>query len=91
MQDQTISYFQGRITINPDVCNGRPTIRGKQIAVQTILEFLSTGETREEILHHYPSLKPQDIDCCLQFAAKLMDQKYVIKSVAQDGKISYRC
>lgn len=36
-----------RITINEDVCNGKPTIRGKRITVQTILEFLGAGETVE--------------------------------------------
>lgn len=82
MKDQAISYFQGRITIHPDICNGKPTLRGKRITVQTILEFLSAGETREEILRQYPSLESKDIDYCLSFAAKIMDQKYVIKSVA---------
>ena len=41
---------QARITIDPDICNGKPTIRGKRITVETILEFLSAGESREEIL-----------------------------------------
>lgn len=54
-----------RITLDPDLCNGRPTIRGKRITVQTILEFLSAGESREEILRQYPSLEAEDIDTCL--------------------------
>jgi uncharacterized protein (DUF433 family) len=57
-----------RITVDPAVCNGKPTIRGKRIAVQTILEFLSAGETREEVLKQYPSLVSEDIDACLKFA-----------------------
>jgi uncharacterized protein (DUF433 family) len=57
-----------RITINPEVCNGKPTIRGKRIAVQTLLELLSAGESREEILRQYPSLEPEDIKACLAFA-----------------------
>jgi uncharacterized protein (DUF433 family) len=57
----------GRITIDPDICNGKPTIRGKRITVQTILEFLSAGEDREEILRQYPSLEEEDIDACLAF------------------------
>lgn len=60
-----------RITIDPEICNGKPTIRGKRIAVSTILEFLNAGETREEILRQYPSLEPADIDACLTFARKL--------------------
>ncbi len=71
-----------RITIDPAVCNGRPTIRGKRITVQTILEFLGAGESRSEILRQYPSLEPEDLDACLAFAAKLMGHGYVVKMTA---------
>jgi uncharacterized protein (DUF433 family) len=57
--------LESRITIDPAVCNGKPTIRGKRITVQTVLEFLSAGESREEILHQYPFLEDADIDACL--------------------------
>jgi len=70
-----------RITINQDVCNGKPTIRGKRITVQTVLEFLGAGETVEEILHQYPSLEKEDIAACLQFASSLMDRNFVIRTV----------
>ena len=70
-----------RITIDEDICNGKPTIRGKRITVQTVLEFLGAGETVDEILYQYPSLEKEDIAACLQFASSLMDRKYVIKSV----------
>ena len=61
---------QERITINAAVCNGKPTIRGTRITVQTVLEFLSAGEEHEEILGQYPSLEPEDLDACLAFAAR---------------------
>lgn len=70
-----------RITIDEDICNGKPTIRGKRITVQTVLEFLGAGETVDEILYQYPSLEKEDIAACLQFASFLMDRNYVIKSV----------
>ena len=70
-----------RITIDEDVCTGKPTIRGKRITVQTILEFLGAGETVDEILRQYPSLDREDIAACLQFASTLMDRSYVIRSV----------
>lgn len=82
MRAQPEDASQGRITINPAVCNGKPTIRGKRITVQTILEFLSAGENREEILRQYPSLEAEDIDACLTFAADLMGHSYVIKMIA---------
>jgi uncharacterized protein (DUF433 family) len=71
-----------RVTIDPEVCNGKPTIRGKRITVQTILEFLGAGEDREEILRQYPSLEPADIDASVAFAAWLMGHNYVIKMTA---------
>jgi uncharacterized protein (DUF433 family) len=71
-----------RITIDPEVCNGKPTLRRKRITAQTILEFLSAGESREEILRQYPSLESEDIDACLAFAAWLMGRSYVVKMTA---------
>jgi len=55
---------KNRITINPAICNGKPTIRGLRITVQTVLEYLGTGESREEILNQFPMLEPEDIDAC---------------------------
>ncbi|KGO88247.1 hypothetical protein Q765_04220 [Flavobacterium rivuli WB 3.3-2 = DSM 21788] len=77
-----MEYISDRITIDDKVCNGKPTIRGKRITVQTILEFLSAGETKEEILKQYPSLLVEDIDACLKFASDLMGRNFTIKTVA---------
>ena len=82
MNTNAAHFIDGRITINPDICNGKPTIRGKRISVQTILEFLSAGENQQEILKQYPSLETEDINACLTFACKLMDHKYILKEVA---------
>jgi uncharacterized protein (DUF433 family) len=82
MRAQPENPSHSRITINPDICNGKPTIRGKRITVQTVLEFLSAGEDREEILRQYPSLEAADIDACLSFAAELMGHNHVIKMIA---------
>jgi uncharacterized protein (DUF433 family) len=77
-----MEYITDRITIDDTLCNGKPTIRGKRITVQTILEFLSAGESSEEILRQFPSLEPEDIKACLEFAAELMNRNYSIKFVA---------
>ena len=82
MASEPAIFLDGRITIDPDVCNGKPAIRGKRIAAQTILEFLGAGETTEEILRQYPSLDLDDIRACLQFAALLMDKRYDLSKVA---------
>ncbi|MBZ0198408.1 MAG: DUF433 domain-containing protein [Ignavibacteriaceae bacterium] len=57
--------LSSRITINEKICGGKPVIRGKRITVQTVIEFLSAGETEEELLKQYPSLEPEDIKACL--------------------------
>jgi uncharacterized protein (DUF433 family) len=82
MKQKTMSYLDGVITIDPDPCNGKPTIRGKRITVQTVVEFLSEGETEEEILKQYPSLERSDIHACLEFASKLMGHKYTLQEIA---------
>jgi len=78
----SLTYLDGRITIHPDVCNGKPTIRNTRITAQTVLEFLSAGDSREEILYQYPLLEAQDIDACLAFAGKLLSHHYTLKMVA---------
>ncbi len=44
-----------RITVNPNICGGRPTVRGTRIAVHTLLEFLGAGDTVEDLLAEYPT------------------------------------
>ena len=77
-----MQFVSERITIDEKICNGKPTIRGKRITVQTVLEFLSAGESVEEVLNQYPSLEPEDVTACLEFASALMNRNYVIKSFA---------
>ncbi len=77
-----MEYLRDRITIDEKICNGKPTIRGKRITVNTILNFLSSGDSEKEILKQYPGLEKEDIKACLQFAADLMNKNYMIKPVA---------
>ena len=69
-------------TIDPDVCNGKPTIRRKRISVQTILQFLGNGDSIDDILENYPALTREDVYACLKFAKNLMDHNYVVEPVA---------
>jgi uncharacterized protein (DUF433 family) len=71
-----------RISIDPDVCNGKPVIRGLRITVESILDYLSAGETPDEILRQHPMLEREDIPACLAFASRLMRHKYSIKETA---------
>jgi uncharacterized protein (DUF433 family) len=58
-----------RITTNPEICGGRPTIRGLRIRVTDILEMLAAGATRAEILQDYPYLEDEDISAALEYAS----------------------
>lgn len=58
-----------RIPVNPDICNGKPVIRGTRITVETILEFLAAGDAMEDVIEEYPNITREDVMACLQFAA----------------------
>ena len=60
----------GRITIDPEVCHGKPTIRGLRYPVEVILEYLSSGDSLDEVLAEFPDLEREDLRACIQFAAQ---------------------
>ena len=64
-----------RITVNQEICHGKPSIRGMRYPVELILDLLSAGMTHQEILKDYPSLEEDDILACLAFASKLAKVK----------------
>lgn len=57
-----------RITINPEICHGKPTIRNKRYTVDLILDLLSAGSTQAEILEDYPNLIEEDILACKAYS-----------------------
>ncbi|NES17799.1 MAG: DUF433 domain-containing protein [Symploca sp. SIO3E6] len=68
-----------RITHDPDICHGKPCIRGLRYPVELLLELLSSGMTIEEILADYNDLEQDDIYAALLFAARLTQVKTVHK------------
>jgi uncharacterized protein (DUF433 family) len=60
--------FHQRITTDPDICHGKPVVRGLRYPVQTILELLAAGMTHEEILEDYEDLEEEDILACEEYA-----------------------
>lgn len=60
-----------RITVDPAICHGKPTVRGLRYPVSMVLELLAGNMTPEEILADYPDLEREDISACLAFAARL--------------------
>ena len=65
------------ITIDPDICHGKPCIRGLRYPVEMILELLSSGMTTDEILADYEDLKQEDILAALSFATRLSQIKRI--------------
>jgi len=66
-----------RITIDPNVCTGKPCIRGLRFPVSRLLGLLASGETKKTILKAYPYLDAEDIDEALRYAAYLAEEETV--------------
>jgi uncharacterized protein (DUF433 family) len=66
-----MTSLPARITIDPAICHGKPTIRGLRYPAETILDLLGAGMSYEEVLEDYPDLQREDILAVLTFAARL--------------------
>ena len=71
-----------RITLNPEICHGKPTIRNMRYPVAMILDLLGAGMTPAEIMEDYPAIENDDILACLVYASKLANVKSVHKMAA---------
>jgi uncharacterized protein (DUF433 family) len=66
-----------RISIDPNVCFGKPCIKGTRIWVSLILDFLASGNSEADILEAYPHLQPEDIRAAIAYAAELARERIV--------------
>jgi uncharacterized protein (DUF433 family) len=71
------THLSSRITINPNICHGKPTIRGLRYPVETMLELMASGMTIEELIIDYPDLEKEDFLACLEYASKLTQVKSI--------------
>ncbi len=69
------------IIIDPNICNGRPVVKGTRITVQTIMEFLAAGDSEDDLLDEYPSLTRDDIRACMGWASRLMANHFQIATL----------
>jgi len=69
--------WRERINVDPSVCHGKPCIKGTRIMVSVVLDNLAAGESVERILKNYPTLKPEDIQAALLYAAELARERVV--------------
>lgn len=65
-----------RITINPEVAHGKPTIRNMRYTVEGLLEYLVGGDSIENLLDEFPDLEKEDLQACLQYALLHLKHKY---------------
>ena len=70
-----MSSLINRITIDPQICHGKPCVRGLRYPVEVLLELLSSGMTHVEVLADYDDLEPEDLLAVLEFAARLARTK----------------
>jgi uncharacterized protein (DUF433 family) len=66
-----------RISIDPNVCFGKPCIRGHRVWVSLILDLLASGTTTKEILDNYPGLEEADVLACIAYGAEMSRERYV--------------
>jgi len=66
-----------RISIDSNVCFGKPCIKGHRIWVSLILDFLASGSTVQEILDDYPGLEGADVLACIAYGAEMSRERYV--------------
>lgn len=67
-----------RITANPEQCGGRPCVRGMRVRVSDVLDLFAAGLTGPEILQELPYLEPEDLQACLQYAAREINHPVLI-------------
>lgn len=63
-----------RVSVDPNICGGKPCIRGTRIYIAIILDALGEGLTSDEIMDHYPQLQPEDIRAALIYGAELAQE-----------------
>ena len=66
-----------RISIDPEICGGRPCIRGHRIWVSVILGLLADGMTVEQVLEEYPGIDGDDVRACIAYGARLAGGRYI--------------
>jgi uncharacterized protein (DUF433 family) len=66
-----------RITVDPDICHGKPCVRGLRYPVETLLEYLAGGDSVENLLAEFPDLERADILACHEFSRRMLAAKSV--------------
>jgi uncharacterized protein (DUF433 family) len=68
-----------RIELNPDICNGRPVIRGSRITVEAILGYLSAGDSADDVLQAHPRIEMADVLACIDYARRVTSARSTVQ------------
>lgn len=79
MSSENLLY---RITVNPEICHGKPCVRGLRYPVETLLEYLPGGDSVETMLAEFPDLEREDILACHEYSRKMLAAKSVHLTLA---------
>ena len=71
-----------RITVDPDVCHGKPCIRGLRYPVASLLEYMAGGDTTDDLLAAFPDLEREDILACHEFTRRMLDARSIHLALA---------
>ncbi len=69
------------IISDPDICNGKPTIKGTRITVQSVMSFILAGDSDQAVLEGYPRMTADDLQACKEFTSMLFEKPTLFKSV----------
>lgn len=75
--DENRQELLKRISVDPNICFGKPCIRGHRIWVSLILDMLASGTSFEDILENYPGIEREDIYACLSYGAEVSQMHYI--------------
>jgi len=74
-------FLSDRIAVHPDICHGKPRIKGTRIFISIILDWLAEGSSFDEIIEAYPSLSKEDIKAVFEYSKKVIDNQKIISLV----------
>jgi uncharacterized protein (DUF433 family) len=75
--DMSNENLLSRITVDPEICHGKPCVRGLRYPVETILEYLAGGDTIDELIREFPDLEREDVLACHEFSRRMLTAKSI--------------
>ena len=71
-----------RITVNPEICHGKPCVRGLRYPVESLLEYLAGGDSIDDLLAEFPDLQREDFLACIEFSRRMLAARSVHLALA---------